>query len=108
MIRSRGDIMVFNGYHDYKRDSGQLCGKQIDVACKSWTTSTGKITPLMIKYMEDGEIKTIDEIQIHANEEKFYCGRPTIEFLCSIIVDGVKNEVKLLFFPDSCRWSMRI
>jgi len=49
--------MVFNGYHDHKRDSGQLHGKQIDVACKSWTTSTGKITPLMIKHMEDGEFK---------------------------------------------------
>lgn len=102
--------MVFDGYHNHKRDSGkQPVGKQIDIACKSWATSEGKITPLMFKYEDgDGIIRTIGEIQVYTSDGKYYCGRPSIEFICSVVVDGMKREVKLIFFPDSCKWCMRI
>lgn len=42
--------------------AGIVKGKQIRVACECWCTSTGKITPLMLKVQdEDGEIRAIRE-----------------------------------------------
>ena len=69
------------GTNSLPTDAGMVKGKQKEVACECWFTSTGKITPLMLKVKdEDGEIRVIKEITVHSQETKRYAGSPSIEF----------------------------
>ena len=59
------------GTNTQAADAGVVRGRQKDIACQCWFTSTGEIMPLMLKVKdEDGEIRAIKEITVHSKELK--------------------------------------
>lgn len=90
-------------------DAGAVKGKQKEVACECWFTSTGKITPLMLKIEdEDGEIQVIKEITVHSQEMKRYAGNPSLEFDCSLWLGERKMRAKLIYYLAQSRWVLNI
>lgn len=88
-------------------DAGRIRGKQVDIACECWFTAGGRSRPVLIKYMdEDGEIRSVRPFQVHYMEEKNYAGVPTAEYACTICVNGIAREVKLVFFKETLKWIM--
>lgn len=86
-------------------DAGSVKGIQKEVACECWFTSTGKITPLMIKVQdEDGEIRVIRQITIHSQEKKQYAGIPSIEYDCTLTILGQKVRAWLIYYQTESRW----
>ena len=75
-------------------DAGAVKGKQKEVACECWFTSTGKITPLMLK-IEDEEMKR-------------YAGNPSLEFDCSLWLGERKMRAKLIYYLAQSRWVLNI
>lgn len=87
--------------------AGQIRGRQQEVACECWFTSTGKIMPLMLKLMdEDGECRIIRPIVVHSSEKKYYAGIPFIEFDCEIAADGRRLNVWLIYYQTENRWAL--
>lgn len=86
-------------------DAGKVRGVQTKVACECWMTSTGKVTPLMLKIQdEDGEIQTIREILVHSQEKKRYAGVPSIEYDCTLALHGQKVRAWLIYYQSENRW----
>ena len=86
---------------------GTVGKKEMEVACKCWFTSGGKMQPLMIKYQdEQGEIHTIKEILVHSREDKNLMTSPQTEFNVTINCQGIGMEVKLIFYKRECKWIM--
>lgn len=84
---------------------GPIKGKQREIACQCWFTSKGKVTPLMLKVQdEDGEIRTVRQIQVHSQEEKMYAGVPSIEFDCTIAILEQQISVQLIYYKEENRW----
>lgn len=80
-------------------------GKQREIACQCWFTSKGKVTPLMLKVQdEDGEIRTVRQIQVHSQEEKMYAGVPSIEFDCTITILEQQINVWLIYYKEENKW----
>lgn len=98
--------MVFGiGTNSLPADIGIVSGKQKEVACECWFTSTGKITPLMLKVEdEDGEIRVVKEITVHSQEMKRYAGNASIEFDCSLWLGERKIKAKLIYYLTQSRW----
>ena len=54
-------------------NAGEVKGSQWEVACDCWFTADGDLLPRYIKVKdEDGEIRTIKQLQIHSQERKNY------------------------------------
>ena len=86
-------------------DAGALRGRQKEIACECWFTSTGKITPLMLKVAdEDGEIRVIKEITVHSQERKRYAGNPSFEFDCTLWLGEQRIRAWLIYYPAQSRW----
>lgn len=93
------------GTNAQKADAGFIKGKQREIACQCWFTSKGKVTPLMLKVQdEDGEIRTVHQIQVLSQEEKKYAGVQSLEFDCNIIILGQKIGVQLIYYKEENRW----
>ena len=93
------------GMNCRKTDAGPLRGQQKKIACECWFTSTGKITPLMLKLQdENGEIQTIREITVHSQEKKRYAGVPAMEYDCTLILHGQSIRVWLIYYQAENRW----
>lgn len=93
------------GTNTQKADSGPVRGKQREIACQCWFTSKGRITPLMLKIQdEDGEIRTVKQIQIHSQEEKMYAGLASVEFDCTITILEQQIGVRLIYYKEENRW----
>lgn len=93
------------GTNFHAADAGAVRGKQKEVACECWFTSTGKITPLMLKIKdEDGEIRAIKEIMIHSREMKRYAGSPSLEFDCTLWLGEQKIRAMLIYYMTQSRW----
>ena len=91
------------------KDSGRLRGRQLAVACGCWFTSTGRPIPRLIKFQdENGELQTIQTIQVDYEEEKHYSGIPFHEFDCRIFFHGLWMQVHLLYMKEQNRWLMQI
>lgn len=91
--------------HDCKESIPTPKSRQKDIACCSWTTASGQMTPVFFKMQdEDGIIQTFDKIHVNCCEKKLYAGIPSYEFDCNILVNGLKLNVFLLYYPESCRW----
>lgn len=85
--------------------SSPVKGKQREIACQCWFTSKGKVTPLMLKVQdEDGEIRTVRQIQVHSQEEKLYAGVPSIEFDCTITILEQPINVWLIYYKEENKW----
>lgn len=93
------------GTNTQKADSGAVRGKQREIACQCWFTSKGRITPLMLKIQdEDGEIRTVKQIQVHSQEEKMYAGVASVEFDCTITILEQQIGVRLIYYKEENRW----
>lgn len=93
------------GTNSQKADSGMIRGKQREIACQCWFTSKGKITPLMLKVQdEDGEIRTVHQIQVLSQEEKMYAGVSSLEFDCIITILEQQIGVHLIYYKEENRW----
>ncbi len=93
------------GTNSLPPDAGMVRGKQKEVACECWFTSTGKITPLMLKVKdEDGEIRVIKEITVHTQELKRYAGCPSLEFDCTLWLGEQKIRARLIYYMTQSRW----
>ena len=78
-----------------------------EIACCSWTTASGQVTPILFKMQdEDGIIRTFDKIPVNHSEKKLYAGIPSYEFDCDIFVNGLLVKVLLQYFPEDCRWTL--
>ena len=92
-----------------KMENGLLRGTQREVACECWCTSTGKITPLMIKLKdEEGQIQTIRDITVHAQTKKRYAGIPSIEYDCTLVIRDRYIRAWLIFFQTEGRWVLNL
>ena len=93
------------GTNAQKADAGFIKGKQREIACQCWFTSKGKVTPLMLKIEdEDGEIRTVRQIQVLTQEEKKYAGVRSLEFECIITILEQKIDVQLIYYKEENRW----
>ena len=88
-----------------KGEGGPVRGIQKKVACECWFTSTGKIMPLMLKLQdEDGEVRMIREITVHSQEKKTYAGIPSIEYDCTLEVEGRGIRAWLIYYQTENQW----
>ena len=93
------------GTNTQKADSGFIKGKQREIACHCWFSSKGKVIPLMLKIEdEDGEIRTIRQIEVLSQEEKRYAGVRSLEFDCIITIMEQKIGVQLIYYKEENRW----
>lgn len=93
------------GTNTFTTNAGSVRGTQKQIACECWFTSTGKVTPLMLKIQdEDGEIQTVREITVHSQEKKRYAGVPSIEYDCTLVLHGQRVRVWLIFYQSENRW----
>ena len=93
------------GTNTQKADAGFIKGKQREIACQCWFTSKGKVTPLMLKIeYEDGEIRTVRQIQVLSQEEKKYAGARSMEFDCIITILEQQIDVQLIYYKEENRW----
>ncbi|MCL2051222.1 MAG: hypothetical protein FWG91_05795 [Lachnospiraceae bacterium] len=80
-------------------------GWQREIACYSWTTASGVITPVMFKVREEnGEIRTFNQVKVNFTEKKIYCGIPSFEYHCDVLINGVLVYKILQYFPERSRW----
>ncbi len=95
------------GTNTEKADAGFIKGKQREIACECWFTSKGRVTPLMLKIEdEDGEIRTVRQIQVLTQEEKRYAGVRSLEFDCVITILEQKIDVQLIYYKEENRWTL--
>lgn len=84
-------------------------GEQREIACECWFTSTGKMTPLMIKIQdEDGEYQVIKPITVHSQKKLMLAGTPFVQFNCTIMLRGQEQRVRLLYYQNENRWAMNL
>ena len=95
------------GTNAQKADAGFIKGKQREIACQCWFTSKGKVTPLMLKIEdEDGEIRTVRQIQVLTREEKKYAGVRSLEFDCIITILEQQIDVQLIYYKEENKWAL--
>ena len=88
-----------------KEDVGFIKGRQREVACQCWFSTKGRVIPLMLKIEdEDGEIRTIRQIQVLSQEEKRYAGARSLEFNCIITIMEQQIDVQLIYYKEDNRW----
>ena len=93
------------GTNTGKTDAGSVKGKQKEIGCQCWFTSKGKVIPLMLKVQdEDGEIRTVRQIQVLSQEEKMYAGIASMEFDCVITILEQQIGVRLIYYKEENRW----
>ena len=70
-------------------------------------TNKGKMIPTMLKVQdEDGEIRTVRQIEVHSQEEKMYAGVPSVEFNCTITILEQRINVWLIYYKEENRWTL--
>ena len=95
------------GTNTQKADAGPIKGKQREIGCYCWFTNKGKMIPTMLKVQdEDGEIRTVRQIEVHSQEEKMYAGVPSIEFSCTITILEQQIKVWLIYYKEENRWAL--
>ena len=93
------------GTNTQNADAGFVKGKQKEIACQCWFSSKGRVIPLMLKIEdEDGEIRTIRQIEVLSQEEKRYAGVRSLEFDCNITILEQKIGVQLIYYKEENRW----
>jgi hypothetical protein len=99
-------MIISNGSElNYDKESVSAPKGQREIACYSWTTAKGVVTPLMFKLMDEGgEIHTFDRIQVNFSEQKLFCGIPAYEYNCDVTVNGLVVNLTLQYFPERCKW----
>ncbi len=100
---------IGNGEGTKNGQTGRIRGRQQEVACECWFTSTGKMMPLMLKIKdEDGVCRTIRPIFVRSYEKKMFAGTPFIEFDCEITVGQRRRDVRLIYYQNENRWKLNV
>ncbi len=95
--------------YDIAIDSGEVRGKMYHIACLSWTTSDGRMTPVTFKFEDDnGDIQTVRDIRIRSSEEKHYSGIASWEYACEAIIGGLVREFQIICYLEATKWVMVI
>ena len=95
------------GTNTQNADAGFIRGKQKEIACQCWFSSKGRVIPLMLKIEdEDGEIRTIRQIEVLSQEEKRYAGVRSLEFDCNITILEQQINVQLIYYKEENRWTL--
>ena len=95
------------GTNTNKADAGPIKGRQRERACMCWFTNHGKMMPTMLKVQdEDGEIRTVRQIQVLSQEEKMYAGIASMEFDCVITILEQQIGVRLIYYKEENRWAL--
>ena len=95
------------GMNNERPEAGNLKGERKEIACSCYFSCSGKTFPIMIRVEdEDGEIRTIRQIQVHSQERKTYAGIPAEEYDCTIVILGQKVSVKLVHYLTESKWVM--
>lgn len=82
-------------------------GELRNVAVKCWFTSKGRSFPLMMKIeTEQGEILSVDHIQMLTAQQQNYAGILTWNYRCLAEANGQVFEFTLLFTPEDCSWKL--
>lgn len=89
-------------------DAGELRGILQDVACGCWFTRTGKTIPKLIRAMDgQGQMHTIQVLEVLSSEIKRYSGIETVEHICRIAVCPPQSQfVKLIFTVGNRIWKL--
>lgn len=94
------------GINTQKPDAGEIRGRQEDIACGVWFTSSGNPIPQLVKYKEREEIHSIRNIRVLTREKKYYCGIPVMEYLCSAVEEEMEYLFKLYYYLEECKWKI--
>lgn len=95
------------GINTSNPDAGNVKGRQEPVACGVWFTSTGRAIPKMIKFLDaDGCEQILTSIHVQSAEHKFYCGIPSVEYVCDAIIGTRRQEFRLLFYVEEQQWKL--
>ena len=95
------------GTNTNRADAGPIKGKQREIAGLCWFTNHGKMMPTMLKIQdEDGEIRTVRQIQVLSQEEKMYAGIASMEFDCVITILEQQIGVRLIYYKEENRWAL--
>lgn len=95
------------GINTFTPDAGNVKGHQEAIACGVWFTSTGTAIPKMIKFLdEEGCEHILSHIHVRSSEQKFYCGIPTIEYVCETDLGSQRLEFHLLYYIDRQQWKL--
>lgn len=90
-----------------KKEEHAISGKYQKVAVDCWFTSTGRVMPKLIKYMdEEGCLQTLRDIRIIKRDQKHYAGVYCQRFDCKVVVEGREQCFTLLFHPGESVWDM--
>ncbi len=85
----------------------EIRGIQVPIACECWFDSKGQGMPRLFKYQDEtGQVFTVRNIRVRYLEEKNYAGVSSREYDCEIMENGIKEQIKLIFFMEHCRWIM--
>lgn len=97
------------GIHPESLEAGQNKGTLIEAAVQCWFTATGRAMPLMAKIKnKEEEILKIAPIHIMKTEKKRYAGILTWEYRCRTEMDGREYFFVLQFWPEDCKWTLKI
>jgi hypothetical protein len=79
--------------------------KKKEIACLSWTSSTGDITPISFKMLDDyGVVRTFNRLRVLHSEEKRCHGITAKEFKCELIVNGFTIVIRIALFGNDLKW----
>lgn len=93
------------GINTQGTESGKIRGTQLEVACGCWFTVSGKTKPYIVKIEDENKaIQTLSNFHVYYSERKNYCGIPSIEYVCSFILEGVETHAKMIYFKDTDKW----
>lgn len=95
------------GVNTEKTESGEIRGRQEDIACGCWFTSQGNTLPKYVKYQDaEGMIHSVTNIQVLYSERKNYCGIPMMLYSCRAEDAEREYRFRLLFHLEECRWKI--
>lgn len=91
-----------------RKESGQLRGRVVPIACKAWFTASGTPQPLSFKFeTADGSLQSVQPIQTRLVEDKCFSGIPSKECSCEAVINGTLCAFKLIFYTETCRWVLQ-
>ena len=88
-------------------DRGNIRGRQEEVACDCWFSSTGRTIPRFIKYQDmTGVIHSIHDIRVIESERQIRCGIPVVMYRCVAEEGGRQYRFRLFFHLEDCQWKV--
>lgn len=82
-------------------------GKKYSVAVMSWTTASGQVTPILMKYRtEDDDVAESGKIEVMTHKQTLYNGIQFCFYECKALIGESVREFRLLYFPKNYEWKL--